>query len=68
MKLRDDLLSAVRYAFMMRRSGKLLDGLETYGRAPGADPGNYDPRPPRRDRSRDTELARGLDFDVFTGR
>ena len=66
-KLRDDLLSAVRYAFMMRRSGKLLDGLETYGRAPGADPGNYDPRPPRRDRSRDTELARGLDFDVFTG-
>ena len=37
-KLRDDLLSAVRYAFMMRRSGKLLDGLETYGRAPGADP------------------------------
>jgi phage terminase large subunit-like protein len=66
-KLRDDLISATRYAFMMRRHGKVLDVLETYGRAPGADPGNYDPRPPRINRSRDTEFARS-DFDVFTGR
>src|SRR5262249_12251350 len=29
--LRDDLISAVRYAFMMRRSGKPLEGCEPYG-------------------------------------
>jgi phage terminase large subunit-like protein len=45
-KLRDDLISAARYAFMMRRSGKLLDACEPYGRAPGiASPDAYDPRP-----------------------
>ena len=44
--LRDDLISAVRYAFMMRRSGKPLEGCENYGRAPGAEV-TYDPRPPR---------------------
>jgi phage terminase large subunit-like protein len=66
-RLRDDLISAVRYAFMMRRSGKPLDGCESYGRAPGvADV--YDPRPVRRDQSREPQLARGLDFDLFTGR
>ncbi len=66
-RLRDDLISAVRYAFMMRRSGKVLDDCETYGRAPGADPANYDPRPPRREPELQP-LAKGLDFDVFTGR
>ena len=66
-KLRDDLICAVRYAFMMRRSGKVLDDCETYGRAPGADPNNYDRRPPRSLRQEST-IAGGLDFDVWTGR
>lgn len=35
--LRDDLISAKRYAFMMRRHGKALDACETYGRAPGTE-------------------------------
>jgi hypothetical protein len=34
-RLREDLISAVRYAFMMRRSGKGLDDCDSYGRAPG---------------------------------
>ena len=34
-RLRDDLISAVRYAFMERYKGKLLDGCEPHGRAPG---------------------------------
>ncbi len=67
-RLRDDLISAVRYAFMMRRSGKLLDDCETYGRAPGVDGAQYDPRPWRPERRRETQLAAGVDFDVFTGR
>jgi phage terminase large subunit-like protein len=66
-RLRDDLISAARYAFMMRRSGKVLDDCESYGRAPGADPANYDPRPPRREPELQP-LAKGLDFDVFSGR
>ena len=72
-RLRDDLISAVRYAFMMRRHGKSLETCETYGRAPGIDGGPYDPRPPRRERA-ESQFARGTpshpdgDFDVFTGR
>ncbi|MGB6536055.1 MAG: terminase family protein [Xanthobacteraceae bacterium] len=73
-RLRDDLISAVRYAFMMRRHGKLPDACESYGVAPGVDNGaRYDPRPPRPDR-RQTQFARGTPnhpdgaFDVFTGR
>jgi phage terminase large subunit-like protein len=63
-RLRDDLISSVRYAFMMRRSGKPLDACEPYGRAPGVDtPDTYDPRP-RRDRSREPQIARGLDFNL----
>jgi hypothetical protein len=63
-KLRDDLISAVRYAFMMRRQGKPLDVCEPYGRAPGTPtPESFDPRP-RRDRSREQTVARGLDFDL----
>jgi phage terminase large subunit-like protein len=62
--LRDDLISAVRYAFMMRRQGKPLDVCEPYGRAPGTPtPESFDPRP-RRDRSREPTMARGLDFDL----
>jgi phage terminase large subunit-like protein len=64
--LRDDLISAVRYAFMMRRSGKQLDQCEAYGRAPGVDVVDiYDPRP--RPASR-TPRTVDNDFDLFTGR
>jgi hypothetical protein len=50
--LRDDLISAVRYAFMMRRSGKLLGACDEYGRAPGiAPPEMYAPLPRYRDNS-----------------
>jgi phage terminase large subunit-like protein len=58
-RLRDDLISAMRYAFMMRRHGKVLDGCETYGRAPGVDGAQYDPRPPRPDTRRETQFAKG---------
>jgi hypothetical protein len=68
-RLRDDLISAVRYAFMARRHGKPLDACELYGRAPGvASPDLYDPRPPRRLQSDPPTMASGIDFDVFTGR
>ena len=33
--IRDDLISAVRYAFKSRRSGRLLSDREVYGYAPG---------------------------------
>jgi hypothetical protein len=62
--LRDDLISAVRYAFMMRRSGPRLDECEPYGRAPGVEVVDiYDPRPPSR-----TPRIVDNDFDLFTGR
>jgi phage terminase large subunit-like protein len=65
-RLRDDLISAVRYGFMMRRQGKPLDVCEDYGRAPGAGTAEmYDPRPPRREHGR---IAEGADWDIFTGR
>ena len=54
----DNLISAVRDAFMMRRNGKLLRACEDYGRALG----------PRRDRSRELQMARNVDCDLFTGR
>jgi hypothetical protein len=64
--LRDDLISAVRYAFMMRRSGKLLEQCEDYGRAPGAAVDFPLARPvPFRPRG---GIADGVDFDVFAGR
>jgi phage terminase large subunit-like protein len=65
-RLRDDLISAVRYAFMMRRSGKPLEACDDYGRAPGVDTADvYDPRP-RRDRSREPAVAKGMDFNYFS--
>jgi phage terminase large subunit-like protein len=65
-RLRDDLISAVRYAFMMRRSGKLLESCEAYGRAPGVgSPDMYAPRSVHRDRSAEPIMARGIDFDLF---
>ena len=54
-KQRDDLVSALRYAIMMKRSGKPLaecDGVG-YGNMPYA--GH------RRDRSREPQMARGID-------
>jgi hypothetical protein len=62
-------ISAVRYAFIMRRSGKLLDACEEYGRAPGVDTGAaYDPRPPR-NRGPSGRRMKGIDdWDIFTGR
>jgi hypothetical protein len=58
---RDDLISAARYAFMMRRKGKGLSQCEGYGRAPGT--GDY----PMVGRNHEPQLADGIDFDVFTG-
>ena len=72
-RLRDDLISAARYAFMMRRSGRLLDACETYGRAPGVDGAQYDPRPAQQQRSRGPQFARGSaghpggNIDPWTG-
>ena len=66
-RLRDDLISAARYAFMMRRSGKLSEECESYGLAPGVDVRTqYDPRPQRR-RQGEQQMAKGINFDVFTG-
>jgi phage terminase large subunit-like protein len=63
--LRDDLISAVRYAFMMRRSGRRLDECEAYGRSPGVDVIDiYDPRP--RPAQRNPPQATP-DWDIFTG-
>jgi phage terminase large subunit-like protein len=60
-KQRDDLISALRYAIMMRRSGKPRSECEGigYGTMPFAG---------QRLRSHEPQLATGLDFDVFTGR
>jgi phage terminase large subunit-like protein len=58
-KQRDDLVSALRYAIMMRRSGKALsecDGVG-YGNMPYAG---------QRRASSGQQYARGLDFDVFS--
>jgi hypothetical protein len=59
---------------MMRRSGKLFDDCDVYGRSPGVDGAQYNPRPPIRDRTDPNErFARGTPshpdggFDVFSG-
>jgi phage terminase large subunit-like protein len=60
-KQRDDLVSALRYAIMMRRNGKALsdcDGVG-YGAMPFAGQ--------RREQGGASQMARGVDFDVFTG-
>jgi hypothetical protein len=61
-KQRDDLVSALRYAVMMRRSGKARDECDGVGF------GNMPFAGQRADRSREPQLAKGLDFDLFTGR
>jgi phage terminase large subunit-like protein len=68
-RLRDDLISAVRYAFMMRRSGKQRHECDAYGRSPGIESADaYSPRSVHRDPSREQTVARNVDFDVFSGR
>jgi phage terminase large subunit-like protein len=60
-KQRDDLVSALRYATMMRRYGKARSECEGIG---------FGPMPyahQQRDRSREPQIARGTDFNVFTG-
>jgi phage terminase large subunit-like protein len=64
--LRDDLISAVRYAFIMRRYGRPFDQCEAYGRSPGVDVIDiYDPRP--RPAARAPAIVDN-EFDVFSGR
>jgi hypothetical protein len=68
-RLRDDLISAVRYAYMMRRSGKQFAECSEYGRSPGVESAEmYNPRPLLRDSSREQTVARNVEFDVFSGR
>ena len=57
-KQRDDLVSALRYAIMMRRSGR------TRSECDGVGFGTMPYAGQRRDRSQ-AEVARGLDFDLF---
>ena len=74
-RIRDDLVSALRYSFMGRYKGKILEMCEHYSRdfgAAGASP-TY-ARPTLADRQRmggQTGFARGTaahkPFDVFTG-
>jgi phage terminase large subunit-like protein len=67
---RDDLMSATRYAHMMRKYGRQLDECDEYNKAPGVHAAErYDPRPkwlmnPKREQT----MAQGVDFDLFTGR
>jgi hypothetical protein len=66
-RLRDDLISAVRCAFMMSRHGKLPSDCESYGRARGMDDGaRYDPRPWNTSAERPRSKSYGS-FDLFTG-
>jgi hypothetical protein len=58
---RDDLISAARYAFMMRRKGKSLAECEGYGKAPGTGEYSMVGRAPT------PQIAAGVEFDVFTG-
>lgn len=62
-KQRDDLVSAMRYAIMMRRHGKVLsecEGFFSYASPLAGRGGNFGGH-------QQQELARGVDFDVFTG-
>jgi phage terminase large subunit-like protein len=61
-KQRDDLVSAFRYAVMVRRSGKPLSEIDGIGY------GNMPFAGQRAARSGEPRIADGLDFDLFTGR
>jgi phage terminase large subunit-like protein len=58
-KQRDDLVSALRYAIMMRRNGKALSDCEGIGY------GNMPYAGQRRDRSAGPQIARDVNFDPF---
>ena len=62
-KQRDDLVSAVRYAIMMKRYGKALSDCEGigYGAMPFAGQN-------RGSGGGDSRIATGVDFDVFSGK
>ena len=60
--IRDDLISAVRYAFMMRLSGRLLSDCDAYGFAPGVGLFNVSGG-----RGSGPKIASRFDFDVFSG-
>jgi hypothetical protein len=57
---RDDLISAARYAFMMRRKGKTLPECEGYGKTPGV--GDYQRMAAR---NHEPQVCDGVDFNVF---
>jgi hypothetical protein len=61
-KQRDDLVSALRYAIMMRRSGKMLSDCDGIGYG-GLALANQ-----RRHRSDPPPRATGLNFDLWTGK
>jgi phage terminase large subunit-like protein len=58
-KQRDDLISALRYAYMMRRSGKLRSECDGIGGSGLPFAGQ------RADRSHQPQLASGIDFDLW---
>jgi phage terminase large subunit-like protein len=60
-KQRDDLICALRYAVMMKRSGKPCSECEGVGF------GNMPFAGQRADRSGQQQVARNVDFDVWTG-
>jgi phage terminase large subunit-like protein len=72
-RIRDDLVSALRYSFMARRQGKILEMCEHYPRAVGVTSVQYAPRVTMADRQRmrPERFARGTPqnrpFDLFTG-
>ena len=61
-KHRDDLVSAMRYAIMMRRHGKMLEDCDGIGIGAMQFAAQRS-----RLRSAPTQIADGTDFDVFTG-
>lgn len=65
-KVRDDLVSAFRYAVMSRRFGKPRAECDGIGRSIGGGAMQFAGQ--QREQSRQSRLAVGLDFDVFTGR
>jgi len=58
--IHDDLISAVRYAFMDRRIGRLLSDCDAYGYAPGIGLFNVSGSS-----SSGPRIARDVDFDMF---
>ena len=60
-KQRDDLICAMRYAVMMKRSGKPCSECEGVGF------GNMPFAGQRANHSYEQQVARNVDFDVFTG-